>query len=451
LSTIKILPPPIRYLSAACLILFIVFLIVGALAIPFLYESSSMWYKFGIAKTSLRIGKMLGLVAGLLILLQLPLAGRIKWLDRIFSLPGLIRQHRRHAWVIVLMALGHPACILLSEDMLLIPLEVRYWPEWLGLVLLGLIMIQMIGSQWRQALRIPFHVWLPLHRIAGMMIPALVIVHVLYVSESFTTPGVPRSAVFIAAVIFFMIWMWMRTGWLRAGRRPYVVSRVEPAGTDCTSVFLTPVSRIHFSYMPGQFAIVSFRSKRISAEPHAFSLCSTPSQGETLQFTILRCGDWTRKVTQLQPLDKTLIQGPFGRFGHLFTTAGRELIMIAGGIGITPMLSMLRFMADHGDERSITLIWSNRSERGLIFADELDAMSAKLTGFRFILIFTRKRDRRELSGRLNQSMLKDLLRDCSPEAAVFVCGPPAMMRQVITDLKALGFPAGSIFTENFDF
>jgi ferredoxin-NADP reductase len=48
-------------------------------------------------------------------------------------------------------------------------------------------------------------------------------------------------------------------------------------------------------------------------------------------------------------------------------------------------------------------------------------------------------------------MLKDLLRDCSPEAAVFVCGPPAMMRQVITDLKALGFPAGSIFTENFDY
>jgi hypothetical protein len=142
------------------------------------------------------------------------------------------------------MALGHPACILLSEGTFLIPLEVRYWPEWLGLVLLGLMMIQMIGSQRRQALGIPFHVWLPLHRIAGLMIPSLMIVHVLYVSESFTTPGVPRSAVFVAAVIFFMIWIWMRTGWLRAGRRPYVVSRVEPAGADCTSFFLTPVSRI---------------------------------------------------------------------------------------------------------------------------------------------------------------------------------------------------------------
>ncbi len=451
LPTAKILPASIRCLSAAVLILFLLFLIGGALAIPFLFESPSMWYKSGIAKISLRAGKMLGLVAGLLILLQLPLAGRIKWLDRIFPLPGLIRQHQKHAGVIALMALAHPVCVMLSEGTLLIPLDIRYWPEWVGVGLLAMVIIQMIGNRWRQALIVPFHIWLPLHRIGGLMIAVLLIVHVLNVSESFTVPGPPRLAVFIAAITFIMIWLWVRTGWLRASRKPYVVSRVESAGADCTSVVLAPVSRMPIAYLPGQFILVSFRSKRISSEPHPFTLSSTPSRGEMLQLIIRICGDWTRNANKLQPGDRVLIQGPFGRFGHLFTTADRELIMIAGGIGITPMLSMLRFMADNGDTRRITLIWSNRSEKHIILADEMDALAAKLTGLRCILIFTRNAEGKAPSGRLNQNMLQDLLRNCSSESAVFVCGPAGMMKQVTTDLKALGFPHRSIFTEMFGY
>jgi hypothetical protein len=71
----KIIPPGMRYLSASVMVLFLLFLLAGALTIPFFFESPSMWYKFGIEKVSLRAGKMLGMAAGLIILLQLPLAG----------------------------------------------------------------------------------------------------------------------------------------------------------------------------------------------------------------------------------------------------------------------------------------------------------------------------------------------------------------------------------------
>jgi predicted ferric reductase len=125
----KIIPPGMRYLSASVMVLFLLFLLAGALAIPFFFESPSMWYKFGIEKVSLRAGKMLGMAAGLIILLQLPLAGRLKTLDRIFSMPGLIRQHRIHAWAIVLMALIHPLCVLLAKGTISVPMEMRYWPE----------------------------------------------------------------------------------------------------------------------------------------------------------------------------------------------------------------------------------------------------------------------------------------------------------------------------------
>jgi ferredoxin-NADP reductase len=58
------------------------------------------------------------------------------------------------------------------------------------------------------------------------------------------------------------------------------------------------------------------------------------------------------------------------------------MIMIAGGIGITPMLSMLRFMADHRDPRPVTLIWANRSPERVVYVDEMAALSDRLTGLR---------------------------------------------------------------------
>jgi len=444
-------PQNIRCVSVAAIVLIVLLMLAGALAIPFLYESPSMWYKFGIAKTSLRAGKMVGMAAGLMILLQLPLAGRLKVLDRNFSLPGLIRQHRRHAWAIVLMALVHPLCVLLPEGKLTLPLEMRYWPEWMGVALLVLILAQFATTQWRQPLAIVFHRWLPGHRVTGTGIAALLIVHVLYVSETFTDNWPPRLAVLVAGGIFALIWLWVRSGWLRMHRHPHRVSRAEPIGRDCICVEVESADGAAMDYLPGQFAFVTFRSKHLPREPHPFTLTSSPSRPGSIQFAIRTCGDWTRRLDRLAIGDRAYLQGPFGRFSHLFAGSERELILIAGGIGITPMLSMLRYMADHGDKRPITLIWSNRTPAHLVFSEELDGLATQLTGLRHIPIFTDNAETGEPSGRLNRTLLSALLSENSRTAAVFLCGPPPMMKALITDLKRLGFPARAIFTETFGF
>ena len=444
-----IIPPGLRVLLATAIVALLLLTLAGALTIPFAFESPSMWYKFGIEKTSLRAGKMLGLTAGLLMLLQLPLAGRLKFLDRIFSLPGLMRQHRMHAWAIVILALIHPLCVLLPEGRLIVPLEMRYWPEWIGVVLLVFILSQFVVSQWRQSMGLAFHTWMRFHRIAGLLIAVLLVVHALYVSESFSEDGLPRLAVVVAAAAFLLFWLWVRSAWLRVRRKPFLVSRVEPTGSDCTCVELTPAAQTFFSYVPGQFVWVSFASATVVPEPHAFTLSSAPSRPGMLQFTIRACGDWTHTVGGLSIGDRAFIQGPFGRFGHLHTDPDRELIMIAGGIGITPMLSMLRFMADYGDPRPVTLIWSNRSKKNVAFTDEMDALAAKLTGLRMIPTFTRDAESGKRSGRLDRTSLETMLSACSRGSAIFVCGPPQMMKQVSTDLKTIGFPARSIFTEAF--
>ncbi len=445
-----ILAPEIRYFLMGSIIFSILLLTAGALSVPFFFESPSMWYKIGIDKVLLRAGKMLGIFAGLLLLLQLPLAGRLKMLDRLFSLPGLVRQHRYHAWLIALTALLHPVLVSIPEDRLLIPLEMRYWPEWIGVALLALILLQFATSQWRKRLNIAFHAWMRFHRIAGLLTAGLVIIHVLYVSETFEAEGLPRTAVLIAAGLFCLVLLWIRTGWLWRSH-PFTVARVEPMGVDCTCIELTPSDPTPFGYAPGQFAFVSFRSKHVGREPHPFTLSSTPSRSGTLQFTLRASGDWTRTAAHLSKGDQALIQGPFGRFGHLFTTPDREVIMIAGGIGITPMLSMLRFMADHRDPRPVTLIWTNRSPERVVYADEMDALSDSLPGLRRILIYTRDTNDGQRAKRLDREALEPLVGQKRRDSAVFVCGPLEMMIQVKEDLKTLGFPARSIFTEMFGF
>jgi len=451
-STAKILPPGTRYLAATVCVLLVLLLLAGALAIPFLYESPSMWYKFGASKISLRAGKMLGMAAGLMILFQLPLAVRLKVLDRIFSLPGLIRQHRWHAWAIVLMALIHPLCVLLAEGTLMIPLEMRYWPEWVGVGLLAVLLVQFACTQWRLPLKIAFHHWLRGHRIAGLIIAALLITHVLYVSETFTGNPPPRQIVLAAAGVFILFWLWVRSAGLRARRQPYTIARVETIGRECTCVEVLPEKGASMAYLPGQFAFVSFTGQRLSREPHPFTLASTPSRPGTIQFAIRHCGDWTRQVGNLTIGDRAYLQGPFGRFSHLLhASPQQELVMIAGGIGITPMLSMLRFMADHGDPRPIALIWSNRTREHLVFTKEFEHLTAKLTGLRRVPIFTQHTDGGKPSERLNRRMLETLLSGCNRGSAVFLCGPPSMMTALTTNLKALGFSARSITTETFGF
>ena len=423
----------------------------GAVSIPFLFESPSIWYKFGLAKTLLRVGKVIGMLAAVLLFYQLVLVGRLKVLDQVFSLPTLVSVHQINAAAIILLAGLHPICILSSENKLLIPLEMRYWPEWLGVGLLAAIAIQFSISQWRTKLGMRFDSWLPVHRCLGVAIFGLLIVHILFVSETFSEKGLPRNAAIVSAALLGLLWLWIRSGWLRAKKNPFSVMQISSAANGSVSVELKPVTNRSFQYLPGQFVIVSIQSKGISPEPHPFTLSSTPTRSENLQLTVRESGDWTRHITRLAEGDRVFIQGPFGRFSHLLAHREREIIMIAGGIGITPMLSMLRFMVDRQDQQAITLIWSNRSRGHMVYPDELKELGEKLTGFRSVLIFTGLSDEWLSTEGLNLDKLRSILKGCSRKASIFVCGPEQMMVHVKNDLKQIGFQSRSIHTETFGF
>ncbi len=142
----------LRRLFVGTIVLIVIALILGAVSLSFLYESPSIRYKFGWDRVMLRTGKVVGLTAFVLLVLQLPIAGRIKFLDRIFSLPGLYKIHRINGIIIGILVLLHPILVTLPENRFMVPFEMRYWPEWVGVALLTAILVQLTVGKWRTIL-----------------------------------------------------------------------------------------------------------------------------------------------------------------------------------------------------------------------------------------------------------------------------------------------------------
>jgi ferredoxin-NADP reductase len=160
-------------------------------------------------------------------------------------------------------------------------------------------------------------------------------------------------------------------------------------------------------------------------------------------------GDWTAQLKKLQPKESVLIDGPFGLFSHLQVADQQEIIMIAGGIGITPMLSMLRYMADVNDGRKVTLLWSNQTPQRLVYPDEFQKLKEQLKGLRVVHLITRAPKYKGDTGPLDSTRLNSLLADCSRSSAVFICGPDKMMTAIHAGLVSLGFQRQMIFMERF--
>ncbi len=205
-----------------------------------------------------------------------------------------------------------------------------------------------------------------------------------------------------------------------------------------------------FSYRAGQYVIVTLvvtpdNSPDRMKKP--FTLSSSPTE-DFLEITKKLTGHpFSNALAALRPGDKFSINGPFGEF--TFQGECDNVGMLSGGIGITPLRSMIKYSIDKQLGANIILLYSNRDEDDIVFRDELEKVKKENPNIQVIETITRPgSDWKGLTGRINADMIKKFIPDYR-ERIFFTCGPMKMVESMISLLKEMEIPGGQIKKENF--
>jgi len=200
-----------RVFLGALVILLAMLLLAGGWSIPFQYESFSILYKFGKLKIYLRYGKVIGITIVLLLFFQVLLASRLKILEQIFSVKTLFMLHRINGMVIACLITVHPVLIKASENFTPYTFVKKYYPEFVGMGLLFVLLSLSVTAIFRNFFKIPYKRWRLLHRLGATTALLLLPVHVLFVSDTFKS-GVPRVAALtvFSLNLLFIAYVWLK-------------------------------------------------------------------------------------------------------------------------------------------------------------------------------------------------------------------------------------------------
>jgi len=202
-----------------------------------------------------------------------------------------------------------------------------------------------------------------------------------------------------------------------------------------------PAEREAFRFEPGQVAQLSV----FGVGEATFVINSPPTRTEYLQFSVMRVGEVTTKLHELQPGDKIGVRGPLGNWFPYEDMKGKDILFIGGGIGMAPLRTLLLFMLDNrSDYGHITLLYGARSPQDLCYKEELKEWERRED---LELVLTVDREFPDWEGRVGlvPNVLKELAP--SPEGKVAItCGPPIMIRFTLQALAELGFGDDQVVT-----
>jgi len=404
----------------------------------------------------MEVGKNFGLFAFTILVLQVVLAARLKWLDRVYGLDMIIRFHRYMAIFALLLLLFHPFLIAAGESKWKLVTSLNLpWYVLLGKVALLLVLANVLLSTLQLRIGLKFENWRRLHGVIGPLLLAVAFTHSYVVEDQLRSD--PLKIIWplmVAGALTLFLYHRFAAPSIRKGSA-YRVAEVTEEATDTWTVKLTPPKdREIEDYLPGQFHFVTFyRDPDLPVEEHHWTISSSPTQKEFLSSAIKASGDFTATMDRTKPGDTAGVQGPFGRFSYLLHPDEKSFLFIAGGIGITPLMSMLRHMRDAGATAPVVLLYANKDQDHIAFKKELSEMqSAGSPPLKVLHVLSRSgKDWQGKTGHIDPSMIKRFRGDDPAATGFYVCGPKGLQSAALETLKDLDVPESRIHTEVFSF
>jgi predicted ferric reductase len=392
----------------------------------------------------------LGFLAFPLLLAQFALVSRLGPASRPFGSDALMAVHRQMAVVALVFVIVHAAISGRLDWRLWNPFTGSPAAAWGATALWGLVLI-VITSFARKRLRLRYEAWQILHLGLGVLIAGAGLAHMLALRGYSSTLAVRWTLLLYAALFLVLLLRYRIVRPLLLRRRPWTIAANDDVGGRSRLLRVRPVGHAGFRFEPGQFAwLVTGRSPLFSQQ-HPLSMASPPEapDGE-LEFLIKAAGDWSGTVVpRLQAGDRVWVDGPFGAFTPEWMPA-QGFVLLAGGIGIAPLRSMLRSMLARGDRREVVLFYAAADRQRAVMAADLESLRESLA-LTIVFVFEEAdADWTGERGRLTPAVIRRHLPHSYLRFQYFVCGPLPMIDAVEAMLDGIGIPASRVHTERFE-
>ena len=401
----------------------------------------------------------LGVAAGYLALammaLEMALVARVRAAASAFGQDALLQFHRGMGVGALGLLLLHPALLVASGAYPLAVLGLGAGVPWairLGTIAAACALVVVVTSLLRRRLGTPYEAWQVMHGVLAVAAVGTATWHAARVGRLAEFPamrvvGIAYVVIFVGVFVRYRL---VRP--MRLLRRPWEVVSNTPELGDARTVVVRPVGHPGFAFEPGQFAWINLGRTPFHLEQHPISMVSSgdvPPGGE-IAFTIRNLGDWSGGlVPALRPGARAWIDGPYGAFS-IDRNEGPGFVLVAGGVGIAPMVSFLSTMAARGDVRPVLLIFGARSEEDLTLRGAVEALAP---GLALRVVQVLEHPPPAWAGEVGL-VDADLLRRHLPPGyrrfQFFTCGPPPLMDAMERALPALGVAPERIHAERFD-
>jgi len=374
----------------------------------------------------------------------LPIA-RIPWLSDVVELDKMYKIHHVVSASSVLLVALHPLILLLTRSVYFSGFLII--GGWIGLA--GLVLIA-ITSIYRKQLKISYTTWLLIHDLLTLLIMVFGLQHMFKRNYYMRDPAM-AAAWILLIVIWGGLMLYMRlVRPLILGKHPYAVSKVVEEGKDTYSVYLKPEGFKRPAFKAGQVAWISKGPSPFVISRNPFSY-SGSTEWDEVRFSIKKAGDFTNTIPNLKPGDRFFIDGPHGTFDLKNKRMQNGLVLMGGGIGIAPVMSMVNTIADTGDKRPVYVFYGDLNEETAAFDQEFEALKARMN-LTVVKVLEKpiSPEACKYKGYITKDLLLSTLPENYKELFYFMCGPMPMMNAMNKHLAAMGVDHAQIATEKYE-
>ena len=400
----------------------------------------------------------LGMVALVAMAIQFVTSGRFEAVSGKLGIDKIMAFHKIAAsWVLIALLL-HPLAYILptlvddparGAERLIAYLTLPHYRT--GVVSLAALLTLVISSMLRNRLPVRYEMWRAVHVALGLVAVGGGLHHAMTTGRfSAMGPvyGLWWTIGLAVTTVMTLLYGWR---WAMLHQQPWQLASVTKLADRMWELDIQPVQgKRALGYDAGQFVWMTEGGRRFPLFDHPFSIADSPER-PGLSLIVKEAGDFTSAIGTLEPGTAIGIDGPYGKF-TLAEHSGDSILLLAGGVGIAPIMGLLRDLAARRDPRPVRLAYAAGVATNFACLSEIEA-ARQVLDLRVMLISEEGAEgwAGEV-GRLTHDRLRELLDGFDPRRTLaLICGPGPMVSALSDNLLDLGLPINKVIYERFDY